>query len=217
MNEEQGRTAEADQDMGADMQRAATILDDAGKHAREQLTYRYPVLFTTWGLMYLIAYGACWLSVRGQRPYQGPTPMALLSLTLVVAAALTITVILVGRAVSGVGGSSARQRRVYVLSSILGFAGLFTLEAALDHAGASLAVVGVYGAAAPLLLTGVIIALGAAVALDWTVFGLGLWLVAVAAGSSFAGPASVWGVDALAVSVAFLAIAAVRFGRRHDR
>lgn len=113
--------------------------------------------------------------------------------------------------------SSARQRRMYAVSSIIGFAGLFTLAAALDHAGASLAVLGVYGAAAPLLLTGVIIALGAARAVDWTVFGLGLWLVAVAAGSGFAGPVAVWAVDAVAVGVAFLAIAAVRYRHSYER
>lgn len=155
-----------------------------------------------------------WLSVRGQRPYQGPTPTALLALTVIVAAALAITVVLVGRAASGVGGSSARQRRVSVLASILGFAGLFTLEAGLAHAGASRSVLAVYGAAAPLLLTGVIIALGAAAAQDWTVFGLGRWLIAVAAGGSFARPVAVWGVDATAASLAFLAMAAVRF--RHQ-
>jgi|SRR5215469_1617027 len=214
MNDEHGKTAEPDQDMGADIQRAATILQDASDHARHQLTYRYPVLFATWGLMYLLGYGALWLSVRDQHPYVGPGPTALLWLTVVVAAAMVITVILVGRAVSGVGGSTARQRRVYALSSIAGFAGLFTLEAAIDHAGASRAVLGVYGAAAPILLTGVISALSAAIALDWTVFGLGLWLVAVAAGSAFAGPVAVWAVDALAVSAAFLAVAAVRF--RHQ-
>jgi hypothetical protein len=217
MSEENSRTAEADHEMGADVQRAAIIMREAREHARHQLTYRYPVLFTTWGLMYLLGYGALWLSVRDQHPFVGPTPMALLSLTIVVAAAMTITVVLVGRAVSGVGGSSARQRRVYVLSAIAGFAGLFTLEAAIEHAGAGPAVLGVYGAAAPLLLTGVMCALGAASAQDWTVFGLGIWLVAVAAGSGFAGPTTVWVVDALAVSAAFLMIAAVRFRSRHGR
>jgi len=133
---------------------------------------------------------------------------------MVVAAAMAITVVLVGRAVSGVGGESARQRRVYVLSSIAGFAGLFTLEAAIDHAGASRAVLGVYGAAAPILLTGVLCAVTAALAMNWTVFGLGLWLVAVAAGSAFAGPVTVWAVDALAVSAGFLAIAVLRFRRQ---
>src|SRR5215472_12736928 len=215
MDEEHGRTAESDHDMGADVQRAATILQDAREHAQHRLTYRYPVLFTTWGLMYLLGYGVLWLSVRGQHPYVGPTPNALLALTVVVAVAMVITVVLVGRAVTGVGGASARRRGVFWVSSIVGFAGLFTLEAALAHAGASRAGIGVYGAAAPILLTGVICAIGAAVALNWTAFGLGLWLVAVGAGSGFAGPVAVWAVDALAVSAAFLAIAAGRFGSRH--
>jgi hypothetical protein len=213
MNERIDKTAD-DDEMGADVQRAAAILQDAREQARHQLTFRYPVLYVTWGLMYLLGYGSLWLSVRGQRPYQGPTPMALLALTIIVAAAMTVTVILVGRAVSGIGGSSARQRRVYALSSVAGFAGLFTLEAALDHAGASRAVLGVYGAAAPILLIGLIYAASSAIALDWTLFGLGVWLVAVAAGSGFAGPVTVWAVDALAVSAAFLSAAAIRFRRR---
>ncbi len=204
----------ADEDMGTDVQRAAVILADARVQARHQLRLRYPVLLATWGLMYLLGYGALWLSVRGQHPYQGPTPAALLALTIIVAAAMAITVVLVGRAVSGIGGSSALQRRVYVLASVAGFVGLLTLEAALDHAGASRAVLGVYGAAAPILLTGMIYAASSAIWLDWTVFGLGLWLVAVAAGSGFAGPVTVWAVDALGAGIAFLAAAAIRFWHR---
>lgn len=203
-----------DEDMGVDVGRAAVILGEAREQARHQLRIRYPVLFATWGLMYLLGYGSIWLSVREQHPYQGPTPAALLALTVIVAAALAITVVLVGRAVSGIGGSSALQRRVYVLASLGGFIGLLTLEAALDHAGASRAVLGVYGAAAPVLLTGVIYAAAAATWLDWAGFGLGLWLIAVGAGSGFAGPVTVWAVEALAVSVAFLVMAALRFRHR---
>ena len=203
-----------DEDMGVDVGRAAVILAEAREQARHQLRIRYPVLFATWGLMYLLGYGSIWLSVRGQHPYQGPTSAALLALTLIVAAALAITVVLVGRAVSGIGGSSALQRRVYVLASLAGFIGLLTLEAALDHAGASRAVLGVYGAAAPVLLTGLIYAAAAAISLDWAGFGLGLWLIAVGAGSGFAGPVTVWAVEALAVGVAFLVMAAFRFRQR---
>lgn len=214
MNEGLDKTADADREMGDDIQHAAVILQEARQRAQRQLTVRYPVLFATWGLMYLLAYGSLWLSVRGQHPYQGPTPTALLALTIVVAAAMAVTVVIVGRAMSGIGGSSASQRRVYGLSAAAGYTGLFTLEAALDHAGASRAVLGVYGAAAPILLTGLIYAASSAFALDWTAFGLGVWLIAVAAGGAFAGPATVWAVDALAASVAFLAMAAVRFWRR---
>jgi hypothetical protein len=203
-----------DEDMGMDVARAAVILAEAHEQARHQLRIRYPVLFSIWGLMYLLGYGAIWLSVRGQHPYQGPTPAALLTLTFVVAAAIATTVVLVGRAVSGIGGSSAVRRRVYVLASLTGFVGLLTLEAALDHAGASRGVLGVYGAAAPILLTGLIYAVSSAIWLDWTVFGLGLWLMTVAAGSGFAGPVTVWAVDALAAGLAFLLMAAIGFGRR---
>ncbi len=213
MNEGLDKTANADHELGDDIQHAAAILQEARQRAQRQLTVRNPVLFATWGLMYLLGYGSLWLSVRGQHPYQGPTPTALLALTIVVAAALAVTVVIVGRAVSGVGGSSANQRRVYALSAAAAYAGLFTLEAALDHAGASRGVLGVYGAAAPLLLTGLIYAASSAFALDWTAFGLGVWLIAVAAAGGFAGPATVWAVDALAAGAAFLAMAAIRFRR----
>jgi hypothetical protein len=203
-----------DEDMGMDAARAAVILAEAREQARHQLRIRYPVIFSSWGLMYLLGYGSIWLSVRGQHPYQGPTPAALLALTVIVAAAIAVTVVLVSRAVTGIGGSSALRRRVYVLASLAGFVGLLTLEAALDHAGASRGVLGVYGAAAPILLTGLIYAVSSAIWLDRTVFGLGLWLMTVAAGSGFAGPVTVWAVDALAAGLAFLLMAAIGFGRR---
>ena len=40
-------------------------------------------------------------------------------------------------------------------------------------------------------------------------FGLGIWLVTVAAVGAFAGPAGVWGVDALAGGLAFLLAAVI--------
>jgi hypothetical protein len=214
MNEGLDKTANSDHELGDDIQHAAAVLQEARQRAQRQLTVRYPVLFATWGLTFLLGYGSLWLSVRGQHPYQGPTPTALLALTIVVAAAMAVTVVIVGRAMSGIGGSSANHRRVGGLSAAAAYIGVFTLEAALDHAGASRAVLGVYGAAAPILLIGLIYAASSAFDMDWTQFGLGVWLIVVAAGGAFAGPATVWAVDALAISGAFLGVAAVRFWRR---
>jgi hypothetical protein len=39
---------------------------------------------------------------------------------------------------------------------------------------------------------------------------LGIWLVAVAAGRAYAGPQTVWGIGAIAVSPAFLLVAALQ-------
>ena len=189
-------------------------MQDTTERARRALIVRRPVVFAVWGVAWLVADGAIWLSVRGQHPYIGPTPASLVVLTIVAAAAAAITAVLVGRAGSGVGGWTVLQRRIFLLSYLGGYIALFSLEAAIDHAGASRAVLGVYGAAAPILLAAVVIAASSALNLDWSVFGLGIWLLAVAAGSGFAGPVGVWAVSALAGGAALLLMAASGLRRR---
>ncbi|HTA09180.1 MAG TPA: hypothetical protein VK836_11740 [Streptosporangiaceae bacterium] len=199
---------------GMDIHEAAAIMQDTTERARRALIVRRPVVFAVWGVAWLVADGAIWLSVRGQHPYIGPTPASLVALTIVAAAAAAITAVLVGRAGSGVGGWTVLQRRIFLLSYLGGYIALFTLEAAIDHAGASRAVLGVYGAAAPILLVALVIAASSALNLDWSVFGLGIWLLAVAAGSGFAGPVGVWAVSALAGGAALLLMAASGLRRR---
>ncbi len=203
----------ADEETGMDLQQASAIMQEARDRARRALVVKRPVLLVVWGAAWIVSDGVIWLSVRGQRPYNGPTPAALATLTMVIAAAAVFAVIYIGRAGSGVGGLSVLQRRILLLSYLGGYVALFTLEAAIDHAGASRAVLAVYGAAAPILLVALIIAASAAVFLDWSLLGLGLWLLAVAAGSGFAGPVAVWAVSALAGGGALLAMAAIGLRR----
>jgi hypothetical protein len=200
----------ADEETGMDLQQASAIMQEARDRARRALVVKRPVLLAVWGAAWIVSDGVIWLSVRGQRPYNGPTPAALLTLTMVIAAATVFAVIYIGRAGSGVGGLSVLQRRILLLAYLGGYVALFTLEAAIDHAGASRAVLAVYGAAAPILLVALIIAAGAAVFLDWSLLSLGLWLLAVAAGSGFAGPVTVWAVSALAGGGALLVMAVIR-------
>jgi hypothetical protein len=206
-------TDRADDEAGMDLQQASAIIQETRNRARRALVIRRPVLLAVWGAAWMISDGAIWLSVRGQRPYNGPTPADLLTLTMVIAAATLFAVIYIGRARSGVGGLSALQRRILLLSYLGGYVALFTLEAAIDHAGASRAVLGVYGAAAPVLLVALIIAASGAVFLDWSLLGLGLWLLAVAAGGGFAGPVTVWAVSALAGGGALLVMAVIGLWR----
>jgi hypothetical protein len=198
-----------------DVREAAAILADAREHALRQLRASYPLLFTVWGLFFLIGYGVLWLSVRGQHPYTGPTPPALLVLTLLLAAAGVMTVISAGRAFTGIGGASAAQRRVHNLALVLGLVGVFTLEGGLAHAHASDSLLGVYGAVAPMLVAGVVYAASPATWQDWSTRTLGAWLVLVAAGSAYAGPVGVWGVAGLGAAAGFWTMAAV--ARRRDR
>jgi hypothetical protein len=217
MNEDPGtdRSDAGTDDGQLDVHEAAAILADAREHALRELRASYPLLFAVWGLFFLIGYGVLWLSVRGQHPYTGPTPVALLVLTLLLAAAAVTTVVSAGRAFTGVGGALAAQRRVHGLALAVGLVGVFTLEGALAHAHASDSLLGVYGAVAPMLVAGVVYAASPAVWQDWSTRTLGAWVVLVAAGSAYAGPVAVWGVAGLGAAVGFWVMAAVQ--RRRDR
>ncbi|HXW45426.1 MAG TPA: hypothetical protein VEL03_11600 [Streptosporangiaceae bacterium] len=196
-------------DEGMDAREAAGIMQDARKHAEHELQFSHPVMLAGWGVIYILAYGWLWLSVRGQRPYQGPTGGAAGGVTILVLVGLTITAAIVARASAGVGGLSSLQRRIYWLSLAVGFAGIYTLEAAIDHAGASRAVIAVIAASGPVFVAGVVYVAGTAVFRNWAVCGLGCWLVATAAGSAFAGPVAIWAVNGLAGGLGFLTAAAV--------
>jgi hypothetical protein len=61
------------EDQGMSMREAAAIVRDARARAREELVISAPVVYAAWGLVWLIGYGAMWLSVRGQHPYRAPS------------------------------------------------------------------------------------------------------------------------------------------------
>jgi hypothetical protein len=212
MNEDVGTKNGAGLDEAdMDARDAAAIMRDAGDRARRELRVNSPAIYASAGVAWLLGYGGMWLSVRGQRPYQGPTPAAAFIQVILVGLAAAITASIIGRATSGVGGISAVQRRVAVLALVAGIAAALVLEAAIDHAGASRSIVfGVFQAAAPVLVTGVVYVVTSASRLNWPVLGLGLWLIAAAAGGAFAGPVGVWGIIALAGGAGFLLLAALR-------
>lgn len=205
-----------DEGTGMDLRQASAIMQQTRERASRALVVRRPPLLAVWGAAWILSDGVIWLSVRGQRPYTGPTPAALAILTLVIAAASIVTVIYVGRVGTGIGGLSVIQRRILLLTYLGGDIALFALEAAIDHAGASRAVLAVYGAAAPILLVALIVAASSAVFRDWPLLGLGVWLLAVAAGSGFAGPVTVWVVSAVAGGGALLVTAATGLWRNRS-
>jgi hypothetical protein len=215
MNEGTGMTHGPDMNeaAGMDARGAAVIMGEARERARHQLTINRPAIFVSWALVYLLGYGVVWLSVRGQRPFHAPQGWALALLAVLAVLALGVTAGVTDRATSGVGGASQLRRRIYGLSLAVGLLGVYIMQPALRHAGASRGVISVFTASSPLLVAGVVLAAGTAAWLNWYAFGLGVWLIAVAAFSGFAGPAGVWAVDALAVGVPFLVMAAITLAR----
>jgi hypothetical protein len=216
MNERAGTTGGTGMDDAAGMAdgttmgvaEAAAIMQDAGEKARRGLEVHHRATLTIWGLGLLIGYGAIWLSVRGQHPFHGPNSGAF-ALVALLGAASVMAGTEQARSESGVGGLSAVRRRLSFASVLIGLAGMFAVEGALAHAGASKPVISIFEASAPVLVAGIFYLTTSTVRLHWAVTGLGLWLVAVAAAGGFAGPVGVWGVDALAAGLAYLLMATV--------
>ncbi|HEV3295129.1 MAG TPA: hypothetical protein VG123_39625 [Streptosporangiaceae bacterium] len=200
-----------DEAAGMDAQQAAAIMQQARERARRELAVRRPVLFVTWGLVVLIGYGVMWLSVRGQHPFHGPTAPAIVTLVALVLGAAVYTTWFVDRVSSGVGGPSVLQRGIFVLAMA---AGAFTVDVfihVLSHAGADRPLVALMGAAAPLLVVGLVFTASCAVSgmLDWPRLAVGLWLLAVAAEGGWAGPVTYLAVIALAGGGGILLMAAI--------
>ena len=142
-------TAGPNEGTDLDAQSASVILLEARERAQQQLTINHPAMFATWGLVYLVGYGAIWLSVRAQRPYHAPPGLAVTGVFVLAAIGLAVTATIVSRATSGIGGPSDQQRRITYLALAVGYLGVIVMEAALNHAGASQSVIGVFGAAGP--------------------------------------------------------------------
>lgn len=202
-------------DDGPDMdaRSAAGIMRQAQVRARSELVVNRPLLLGCAGVFYLLAYGTVWLSVRGQRPYQGPPGWTLGVLVMLVLIAVLVTAAIVNRAVSGVGGGSRRLRRIAFLALAAGMVAVYAVEGGLGAAGAGIGTVDLIGASGPVLVAGLVIAGTAPARRRRPGLVLGGWLTAAAIGSAFAAPAAVWGIDALAGCAGFLFAAAMESRR----
>jgi hypothetical protein len=203
-----------DEDEVMDARTAAALIERTRASTRSALQVRLWPMYLAWGVAWLAGLGAMWLSVRGQRPYHGPPAAAAALLAVLIVAAVVVTMVIVFRATRGIEGVSAVQGRMYGLSWPIGFAALFLIEGALGRHGARPEVLGIVGAAGPILVTALIYLVGAAIWRDWLMFALGGWLALVAAAGAWAGPAGVLLAEALAGGGGFLVAALIARQRR---
>ena len=190
---------------GLDPRGAARLLVQTQRRAQRELDFSSPWLTLLAAAVVLVAFGAVWLTVRGQHPYKGPTAVALVVLYAVVAIRIATVVYAHRRAKAGVSGRSVSRRRAEGAALAAALVAVYMLMGALAHAGASDAIVyGVYVVTATLIVLGTFGAARAAVREDWLGLGLAIALLLVAAGSAFAGPRGVWLSDAVGCCVVLL-------------
>jgi hypothetical protein len=197
-----GTTETYEDEGGLDPREAARLLERSRREAQRGLDFRTPWLSLLAAAVALVAFGAVWLSVRGQHPYKGPTAVALVVLYAVVAMRIGTVVYAHRRAKAGVSGRSVSQQRAEGAALTVALVAVYVLMGALAHEGASDAVVyGVYVGTATLMVLGTFGAARSAVREDWPGLGLSIAIVLVAAGSAFAGPRGVWLSDGVGLCV----------------
>jgi hypothetical protein len=189
-----------DEGGGFEPRAAATLLKQTTRRAQRQFEFPSPLRSLIQAAALLAAYGAIWLSVRGQNPYSGPSLAALAACYAFVAVAAVASGSDFRRATAGVSGRSSRQRWIRAVPFITAFLAVYVLMGALRYDGFGVAIVyGIIPAAGPLITVGAVLAGDAAAREDWLLLGVAIAVVAVGAGSAFAGPAGVWGVAGVGI------------------
>ena len=179
---------------GLEPREAATLLSRTEREARRQFDLSPLWISVLMGVVILVAYGALWLSTRGQHPYTGPSVGVVGLVYAAVAVAIAASVRVYRRATGGVRGPSLRQQQVEGIAILLSFVlGSPVLQGAMKHYGAGDAIVyGVIPAAAPLIIVGTTVLGIAASRSDWPQFGAALAVVITGVVAAFVGPSEAW-------------------------
>ncbi len=140
-----------DQDMS--VQEAAAVVQDARARARKELVISAPLVYAAWGLVWLIGYGAMWLSVRGQHPYTGPSGVSIAAVFVLAGFAAAAVLVIASKAIAGIDGQSVRYRRIILTTWATGYLILLIVQAEISGSVSTRALAFV-GFAGPLLLAG---------------------------------------------------------------
>jgi hypothetical protein len=194
-----------------DPRQAAAVLDQATWQARRTFAHPSPQLWVYRAVLVLVVFGGCWLSVRGQDPYTGPTRAILPVIFALVAINIAWSVWAIRRAGAGVSGPAERKKHAWIGVMLVVFLAGYAITAPLYHAGASHPVWGLYPASAPMLIIGLAGAAIAAALRYWTIASILLAIAVVAAAAGFGGPAGAWlimGIGMCAVCLGAAEVAA---------
>lgn len=194
---------------------ASALLGQSTARARRQFNVWPPLLLLAGAVLFPFAFGAVWWSVRGQHPFLGPSGGALAVMYAVIIVWIILVSVTLRRAVSGVGGASARQRKVEGVGLAAMLVANYAFQGALLHAGASHAIVyGIYPITAPFVFVGSAFAISAAGREDWRKVRVAVPLIVVALVASFTGPVASWLVIGVGIGAVLLALAIAQLWAR---
>lgn len=196
-------------DDGLDPGEAARLLSQTERAAQRQFNLSPVWITALMGAVILVAYGALWLSTRGQHPYKGPSLGVVGLVYAAVAIAIAASVRVYRRATAGVSGPAVRRQQIEGVAILVSFVlGSPVLQGAMKHYGAGDAIVyGVIPAAAPLIIVGTTVLGIAASKSDRPQFGAALAVVITGVVAAFVGPSAAWLAAGIGLFVAMVGYA----------
>jgi hypothetical protein len=181
---------------------AARLLAQTQRDARRQFDPGPTWLAALLGAVILVGYGALWLSTRGQHPYSGPSAGLIVLVYVAVVGGIGFSVKAYQRATAGVSGPATRQRAFEGVAIMLSFFASPVIQGAMEHYGASHAIVyGVIPAAGPLIIVGSTVLGVAASKADWPQFGAALTVVIGGIVALYVGPSGAWLAAGIGLSI----------------
>lgn len=193
---------------GFDPRQAAALLDQTTAEARRGFDPNPPLQSLLRAVVVLGAFGAIWLSVRGQHPYVGPNALAIAVCYLLVGLVIASSAAALKRANAGVSGPAQRTNKASIYVLLVVWVAVYVFQGALYHAGVSKAIVfGLYPATGPLMIVGLAAAANAVAREDWRSTGATLAVALVAMGAAYGGPVNCWLVMGIGLCAVFLATA----------
>jgi hypothetical protein len=178
---------------GFDPQEAAELLDQATRQARSQFSMYSTLGNILAGIAVLVGFGAMWISVLGQHPYQGPALWALGVWFLLIVPLIIVTGTQMKRAMDGVSGPAQRQTRVGMALVGATLIASYVFGGALHRWGVSDAIgTGIYPAAGPIAFTAMAAAIVSAMQSEWKRVALALSVVVLGLVAAYTGPVAVW-------------------------
>jgi hypothetical protein len=172
---------------------AADLLDQTTRQARGRFSLYSTLGNILSGIAILIGFGAMWISVLGQHPYQGPALWALGVYYLLVVPVIVVVGTHMRRAMDGVSGPAQRQTRVAMALVGVTLVASYIFGGALHRWGVSDAIgYGIYPATGPVAFTGMAAAIVSAMQSEWKRLALALSAVLLALVAAYTGPTAAW-------------------------
>lgn len=215
-------TAPLSSEAGLDPADTLALVEDQRRSAEQALDVDVRLLYGTWGIAWLVGFGAFWFTAGGPSGrYEVPPAWTGVVFGLLIISAIVVTAVHTTRATRGIRGSTAEVGAMYGWSWFIGFAAVAAVLGGLVRAGASNEVLALAATGMSCTVVGVLYLGGGATWRDRAQFGLGAWILVTTAAGVIAGLPWLYLVMALAGGGGFLLAAAwftaTRFAAARDR